>query len=318
MSTFKAIRGGALFGSLAMLLVFQLFFAQSKDQLPQKGPSTLRLSVDLVSLNVVVTDAKGQPIPDLDKENFKVYENRVEQPISFFSHEDSPVSWGLVLDRSRSMSSVIRDVHQAALHLIDEGTGQDEMFVLTFNDEKQMVQNFTSDRNRLANALFDLRSSGKTAMYDAVTFALQRLRDGVHPKKALIVVSDGEDNSSELTLKELIEIAEEQDGVIYVIGLPEPPDPRRKGLRNMEARFQLERLAQATGGKAFFPSGVHRCQEAVRKIAIEVSHQYNIGYYPTRPVHGGEWRKIKVEVRQGEPGRRYVARTRTRYFAAKY
>lgn len=228
MKTFKAIRGGWLFGSLAMLLVFRPFFAQSKDWFPQKGAATLRLSVDLVSLNVVVTDAKGQPIPGLNKENFRVYENRVEQPISFLSQEEAPISWGLVLDRSRSMSSVIREVHQAALHVIEEGLAQDEMFVLTFNDEKQMVQDFTSDRNRLANALFDLTSSGKTALFDAVAFALDRLQEGRHPKRALIVMTDGEDNSSELGLKELIEVAQERDVLIYVIGMSEPPDPGRK------------------------------------------------------------------------------------------
>ena len=314
----QALKKVSHIATLLSLLNPWLFAQRFPDKNPQKASPSLRLDVDLVSLNVVVTDQKGQVIKDLSQEDFKVYEDRVEQPISFFNYEEAPVSWGLVLDRSRSMSSVITDVHQAALHLIDEGTGQDEMFILAFNDEKQMVQNFTSDRNRLANALFGLQSSGRTAMFDAVAFALERLREGVHPKKALIVVSDGEDNSSELSLKELIEVAEEQDGLIYVIGFSEPADPGRKGLRNWGPRAQLEKLAKATGGKAFFPGNVHQCQDTVRTIAMEVSHQYNIGYYPSRPVHDGEWRKIKVEVvREREPGRKYLTRTRTRYFAGR-
>ena len=281
-----------------------------------KGSHDLKLNVDLVSLNVVVTDQKGYAVQGLSKEEFKVYENRVEQHISFFSQEEAPVSWGLALDRSRSMGAVIREVHQAALHVIEEGLGQDEMFVLAFNDENQMVQNFTSDRNRLANSLFGLDSSGRTAMFDAVAFALERLQEGRHPKKALIVVTDGEDNSSELSLKELIEIPEEKDVVIYVIGTFEPSDPRRPGLSGWETRWQLERLAKATGGRAFFPTNVHQCQEVVKKITLEVSHQYSLGYYARRLADNAEWRRIKVEVRHRESGTRPVARTRSRYLAA--
>jgi len=214
-------------------------------------------------------------------------------------------------------SAAETSAHQAALHVVEEGLADDEMFILTFNNEKQMIQNFTSDRNRLANALFGLQSSGRTAMFDAVAFALERLQEGRHPKKALIVVTDGEDNSSELSLKELIEIAEEKDVVVYVIGMFEPSDPRRPGPRGWEMRGQLEKLAKATGGKAFFPSNVHQCHEVVKKIALEVSHQYNLGYYPRGPADDAEWRKIKVEVRHSESGARPVARTRTRYLAAK-
>src|SRR5262245_4663828 len=143
---------------VVMLLIFSLEHsaAQSARRNVKDGSPTIQLDVDLVSLNVVVTDHKGQPITELAKTDFKVYEDRVEQPISFFSHEDTPVSWGLVLDRSRSMQQIVENVHQAAIHLIDEGTSQDEMFILTFNHEKQLVRDFTSDRHELANSIFGL------------------------------------------------------------------------------------------------------------------------------------------------------------------
>src|SRR5262249_2917041 len=154
------------------------------------------------------------------------------------------------------------NVHQAAIHVIDEGTSQDEMFILTFNHERQLVRDFTSDRHELANSILGLDANGKTALFDAVALALDRLQGGRHSKKALIVVTDGEDNSSELNFNELIELAEERDVLIYVMGIFEPPDPRRHGLRNLEPRWQLEKLASVTGAKAYFPSNVTQCHEA--------------------------------------------------------
>jgi Ca-activated chloride channel family protein len=298
-----------------MILSAELLAGQPMPKNPQEALPALKLDVDLVSLNVVVTDHKGQAITELEKENFKVYEDRVEQPISFFSHEDAPVSWGLVLDRSRSMEETIQKVHQAAVHLIDEGSGQDEMFIETFNTQSQLVRSFTSDRNQLTNSIFGLEAYGRTAVFDAVALALDRLQAGRHLKKALSVVTDGDDNSSELTFKELIELAEERDALIYVMGIFEPPDPRRPGLRGWEHRGSLERLAEVTGGRAYFPINTRQCQEAVKRIALEVSHQCSLGYYPTRPPGDGEWRKLKVVVvHQGQQERKLIARTRSRYF----
>jgi len=292
----------------------ELCAAESARKSVNDVVQTMKLDVDLVSLNVVVTDQNGRPITALEKKDFKVYEDRIEQPISFFSHDDMPVSWGLVLDHSRSMQQVVEDVHQAAVHLLEEGTGQDEMFILTFNHERQLVRDFTSDRHELANSIFGLTASGKTAMFDAVALALDRLQGGIHPKKALIVVTDGEDNSSELNFNELIEFVEERDVLIYAMGMFEPPDPRRPGLRGRQTRWQLEKLANVTGGKAYFPSNTRQCHEAVRQIALEVSHQYNLSYYSTRQAGGRGWRKLKVVVQPAEDGRKLVARSRSRYF----
>src|SRR5262245_4238309 len=245
----------------SMLLSGRLLAGQALRKHSQDQPSTIKLDVDLVSLNVVVTDHKGRAVTALEQKDFKVYEDRIEQPINFFSSEDAPVSWGLVLDRSRSMQQVIQEVHQAAMHLIDEGTAQDEMFILAFNNETQLVRDFTSNRHELANSIFSLEATGKTAVFDAVALALDRLQGGRHPKKALIVVTDGEDNSSELTFKELLELAEEGDVMIYVIGMFEPPDSRRPGLRGWETRGLLEKLAGVTGGRAYFPNNTRHCQE---------------------------------------------------------
>jgi Ca-activated chloride channel family protein len=131
-------------------------------------------------------------------------------------------------------------------------------------------------------------------VFDAVALGLDRLQAGRHPKKALIGVTDGNDNSSELTFKELIELAEERNALIYVMGIFEPPDPRRPGLRGWEHRGPLEKLAEVTGGRAYFPTNIRQCREAVKRIALAVSHQYSLGYYPTRPAGDGEWRKLKV------------------------
>jgi Ca-activated chloride channel homolog len=307
----------AVIGILTALLTVPLRAKHARHNVVEEASPKLRLNVDLVALNVIVTDQKGHLVTDLSEGDFKVYENRMEQPVSFFSHEETPVSWGLVLDRSRSMSKMIREVHQAALHLIGEGMGPDEMFVLTFNEEKQLIQDFTSNRDRLTNVLFGLEAAGKTALFDAVAFASEHLqKEGRHSKRALIVVTDGEDNRSELTFPELVEIVQEQDALLYVIGFFEPPDPRQRGLKGWGPRGQLENLAEATGGKAYFPSNLEGCRDAVSKIASEISHEYNLGYYAEVPSTAGEWRKIKVVVNRHAPsGRKYLSRTRTRYFA---
>jgi Ca-activated chloride channel homolog len=309
-------RTALLFVILSMTFGTELLAAQAtRRHSPEQG-SSIKLNVDLVSLSVVVTDEKGQVVTDLEQKDFKVYEDRVEQPLRFFSHEDGPVSWGLVLDRSRSMRPMIQEVHQAAMHLVDEGTAEDEMFILTFNDETQLVRDFTSDRHQLTNSIFGLEAHGKTAVFDAVALALERLQDSRHPKKTLVIVTDGEDNRSELTFRELLELAEERDVMIYVIGMFEPPDLRRPRLRSWETRALLDKLAKVTGGRAFFPDDAWDCQKAVKQIAREASHQYSLGYYPTRAPGAGEWRKIKVVVvRSGERQQKYTIRSRARYFA---
>jgi VWFA-related protein len=199
---------------------------------------------------------------------------------------------------------------------MDEGTEQDEMFIVTFNDQSEIVCDFSSDRHKWENSILGLRAGGQTALYDAVAFALDHLQRANHQKKVLVVVTDGEDNSSRLKFRQLIEQIEERNALIYTVGMFEQMERSLFGFGGGRARGELEKLAEATGARAHFPTNVEQCRESMREIAREVSHQYSLGYYPSNTARDGQWRKIKVVVtRQGERDTRYVARTRTGYYA---
>jgi Ca-activated chloride channel family protein len=271
---------------------------------------------------VIVTDRGGRPVPALKGEDFRLYEDRVEQKISFFSAEEAPVSWGLILDRSGSMMEMIGGVYRAAVHVIDEGTDQDEMFAATFNEWVELASDFTTDRHKLENSLLGLRADGMTALWDAVAFGLERIRHGQHRKKVLVVITDGEDNRSRLSFRDLVSRVEEADVLIYTVGMFEsiaswPRDPLQKSIGSSGPQVELEKLAEATGARAHFPANVEECKEAMQEIAREVSQQYSLGYYPTRTVGDGKWRKIQVKVGQRDGKTTYVARTRAGYYAPK-
>ena len=306
------------------------------QQVTQQQDSALKLSTDLVSLNVSVFDRNGNAAMDLKKEDLRVFENGVEQSLSFFSTDEAPVSWGLVLDRSGSMRTMIQDVYQAALHVMDEGTDDDEMFVATFNTHVELVAGFSRDRQGLRNSVAHLRADGNTALWDAVAFGLERMQSSSHQKRVLVVVTDGDDNSSRLSFKELLERAKEAGVLIYTIGMfesmnasresdgpdPLPPFGRRFGSGVWQhagfagfSRGELDKLAKASGAVAHFPTSLDECKEAMWAIASEVSHQYSIGYYPSNPLRDGKWRKLQVKINSPDGKTQYSARTRAGYYA---
>jgi Ca-activated chloride channel family protein len=216
------------------------------------------------------------------------------------------------------MTTMMEDVYRAAIHVMDEGTEQDEMFIVTFNDQPEIVSDFTSDRHKWENSLLGLRAGGGTALYDAVAFALDHIRHAKHQKKVLVVITDGEDNKSRLSFRRLIEGVEERNVLIYTVGMFESMGRSWRGMGGGNARGELEKLAEVTGAGAHFPTNVEQCRETMREIAREVSQQYSVGYYPTNSTRDGKWRKIKVvATRQGEKDANFVARTRTGYYPRK-
>lgn len=303
--------------ALTFLLNSPSLAQEHKHELPQ-DPGTLKLSTELVSLSVAVTDQKGKAVVGLKREDFKVYENGIEQPLSFFSTEEMPVCWGLVLDRSGSMMDMIGDVYRAAVHVVDEGTEEDETFIVTFNKKVELVTDFISDKHRLQNSILGLRASGETALWDAISFGLDHLKQARHRKKVLVVITDGEDNSSRTAFRDLVARAEEAGVLIYMIGMFESGGMRGFGMRGEGSqRAELAKLAEITGASAHFPTNVEECQEAMRTIASEVGHQYSLGYYPSDAKNDGKWRKLRAVVSQSEGNVRYVARTRAGYYAPK-
>ena len=274
----------------------------------------IRVDTDLVMLRVSVTDRQGQTILGLKKENFKIYEGGIEQTADFFSVEESPVSWGLVLDRSGSMMEMMRGVYQASLHVISEGTNNDEMFITTFNNRPEITSRFTDDRHKLENSTLGLRAGGTTALYDAISFALNEMKQGKFRKRVLVVVTDGDDNASGLSFRELLERVEEEEVIVYTVGMFEASGMSGRG-GNSATRFELEKLAEVTGGLAHFPTDVDGCRKVMKEIAVEVSRQYSLGYYPGNKNYDGRWRNISLKVGADRKQDKYIARTRMGYYA---
>jgi VWFA-related protein len=283
-------------------------FQDSPDQANQ---FKIKSSVNVVLLHVTVRDRAGNLVGQLNKDNFQIYEGGILQQIESFSHEDVPVTVGLVVDNSGSMRSKRPEVIAAALAFDRSSNPQDEMFVVNFNDGVSfgLPRNtpFTDQPDQLKLALSSVEPTGRTALYDAVSDAAAHLKQGSHDKKALIVVSDGGDNASKHTLAETMALAVKSDAMIYTIGLFDPDDPDRNPR-------VLKELAKATGGDAFLPESIKDVQTICERIALEIRNQYTVTYVSSNKKSDGSYRRIKVIVSAPNHGRLKV-RARSGYYA---
>jgi VWFA-related protein len=272
-----------------------------------------RISVDvaLVVLQATVTDRRGGFVSNLGESNFGVYENGVAQSIRLFRNEDVPVTVGLVVDESSSMQSKLEEVSAAARSFARSSNPNDEMFVVNFNEKVRLglpeAIRFTHNTVELVNAINTVPAGGQTALYDAIAKALGELQAGSRDKKVLIVVSDGGDNASKHnSLARVMTLAEESSAVIYTIGVFDQDDEDRNPA-------VLKRLAQSTGGEAFFPRQLSEVVPICEGIAQDIRHQYTIGYVPTNMARDGAYRGIRV--RAEAQGHKLSVRTRTGYIA---
>ncbi|HEY2017137.1 MAG TPA: VWA domain-containing protein [Bryobacteraceae bacterium] len=281
---------------------------------PQEdGPAIIRADVRLVVCHTTVVDKTGHLVTDLPKEAFTVLENGVQQPIKSFKREDVPVSLGLIVDNSGSMRDKRAKVEAAALGLARASNPEDEVFVVNFNDEAFLDlphgKEFTNDIKELEEALTRIDSRGGTAMRDAIRMSIDHLKEkGKKEKKVLVVVTDGNDNSSVVSLENLVKAAQQSEVLIYSIGLLSEEE-RREAKR---AEHALNDLAIATGGDAFFPKDVSEVDRIAKQVARDVRNQYTIQYTPTNLAMDGTFRQIKITV--NAPGKPTV-RTRSGYYA---
>jgi Ca-activated chloride channel homolog len=274
----------------------------------------LHTDVEEVVLNATVLSG-SQIVQNLKKDNFQVYEDGVKQSIVSFQHTDLPVSIGLVVDNSGSMSKKRPSVNKSALDLVEASNPQDEAFVVNFSDEAYIDQEFTSNVTKLRDGLSHIESRGGTALYDAVVASADKLvSDAKRPKQVLIVITDGEDNASTLTLEQTIRRVQELSGPeIYTIGLLFGDEMSHAEVRH--ARRALEMLSTETGGIAFFPKSIEQVDEVAAEVARDIRSQYTIGYHSTKPSSQPGFRRITVTA--DEPGAgKLTVRTRTGYFPA--
>jgi len=262
-------------------------------------------------LHATVVDEKQHIVTDLDRKAFSVFEDGKPQNIISFRHEDIPVSMGIVIDNSGSMREKRAKVNQAALNLVRASNPGDEVFVVNFNDEYYLDQDFTSDLLKLKEALEKIDARGGTALRDAVVASAEHLkRDARLERKVLFVVTDGDDNASRESLEDAVKQLQEENGpAVYAIGiLGDEEHPKR-------ARRALEVIAQRTGGLAFFPKTLDEVDEISREVARDIKNQYTIGYKPTNPRAAGGFRTIRLEAKKGRG--KLVVRTKSGYYAGK-
>jgi VWFA-related protein len=272
----------------------------------------LHTDVEEVVLNATVLQGT-QLVQDLKKENFQVAEDGVKQNIISFQHTDLPVSIALVVDNSGSMSKKRPAVNKSALDLIEASNPQDEAFVVNFSDEAFIDQDFSSDIGKLRDGLSHIESRGGTALYDAVVASADKLvADAKRPKQVLVLITDGEDNASTLSLEQTIRRVQQLSGpVIYTIGLLFGDEMSRSEVRH--ARRALEMLSAETGGIAFFPKSMEQVDQIAAEVARDIRSQYTIGYHSTKPTSEPGFRRVQVTAEAKGMGNLTV-RTRTGYF----
>jgi VWFA-related protein len=295
----------------SLLLLCWLASAQSKQPAPAitDEPTTFKADTNWVILPVSVSDKNGKLVTDLQQKSFKVLENGIEQPIKLFKHEDVPISLGIIVDNSGSMKEKRQKVEVASVDLVKASNPHDEVFIVNFNDEAYLDVEFTNDIKKMEEGVARIDSRGGTAMREAISMSIDYLKEkGKNHKKVLLVVTDGNDNASTISLERLVDRARQSEVLIYAIGLLDEEEHREA----KAAKRALNALTQESGGLSFFPKGVAEVDAIALQVAHEIRNQYTIAYSPLNDARDGSFRQIKVLV--SGPGHPQV-RTRTGYYA---
>lgn len=262
--------------------------------LPMRGqdspaPFVMSVNSDFMELHVSVVDEKERNVVGLTKENFKITENGVPQPVTIFKHEDVPVSLGLVIDNSRSIQPRKARLDAATLSFVRQSHPEDESFVVHFDFDARIERDFTTQISDLEETLAASKPFGQTAIYDALMLSLDHMDKAKHQKKALLLVTDGLDNVSHTSFAQVLDAVKHSRVAIIVVGL-------LSAAEGAKAEATLTQIAEASGGHAYFPDDVEQARVMMEKAAHDLRTQYTIGYVPSDPAHDGSWRSVRVEI----------------------
>jgi Ca-activated chloride channel homolog len=280
-----------------------------------KQGQAVHLDVELAIVNVTVTDPYNRFVTGLEPDNFRVFEDKIEQEVVNFSSEDIPISIGVILDLSGSMADKLGNAKQAGLQFLKTANPQDEFFLIGFNEHAELLSPFTGDIEDLQGHLLSASAKGRTALLDAIYLGLSQMRAAQNSKRALLIISDGGDNNSRYNEKDIKRLVREADTQLYSIGIFEPFEYRSRTPEELNGPTLLNEMAELTGGRAFTVENLNDLPDIAAKIGVELRNQYILGYHPSNKAHDARWRKIKVKLRTPKGLPPLTAYAKTGYYA---
>src|SRR5438876_6284001 len=262
-----------------------------------KPGGTLHVDVDMAMVNVTVTDPYNRLVTGLDPDNFRVYEDNIEQEIVTFSSEDVPISIGVIFDFSGSMSNKVGKAREAALQFFKTANPQDEFFLVSFNERAELTSAFTNSVEDLQSRMMLTSPKGRTALLDAIYLGLSQMRGAHNAKRALLILSDGGDNHSRYNESDIKRLVKEADTQLYAIGIFDPLGFRNRTPEELGGPSLLSEVTEMTGGRVFAVEKLDELPDIASKIGMELRNQYVLGYRPSNKAHDARWRKLKIKLR---------------------
>src|ERR1700739_832325 len=257
----------------------------------------IRAEVDLALVNVTVTDPYNRLVTGLDPDNFRVFEDNIEQEIVSFSAEDVPISIGVIFDFSGSMANKVDKAREAALEFFKTANPQDEFFLVSFNERAELSSTFTNSVEDLQSRMMLTAPKGRTALLDAIYLGLSQMRGAHNAKRALLILSDGGDNHSRYNENDIKRLVREADTQLYAVGIFDPLGYRSRTPEELNGPSLLSELTELTGGRAFDVANPNELADIAAKVGMELRNPYILGYHPSNKTHDARWRKIKVQLR---------------------
>jgi Ca-activated chloride channel homolog len=264
---------------------------------PIKPGKTMHMDVDLALVNVTVTDPYNRLVTGLDTDNFRVYEDSVEQELVTFSAEDVPISIGVIFDFSGSMANKVAKAREAAMQFFKTANPQDEFFLVSFNERAELTSSFTNSVEDLQSRMMLTVPKGRTALLDAIYLGLSQMRGARNAKRALLILSDGGDNHSRYSENDIKRLVKEADTQLYAVGIFDPLGYRNRTPEELNGPSLLSEVTEMTGGRVFAVEKLDELPDIATKIGMELRNQYVIGYRPSNKTHDARWRKVKVKLR---------------------
>jgi len=264
---------------------------------PFKPGGTIHFDVDLALVNVTVTDPYNRLVTGLETDNFRVFEDNVEQEVVTFSAEDVPISIGVIFDFSGSMSNKVGKAREAALQFFKTANPQDEFFLVSFNERAELTSSFTNSVEDLQSRMMLTPPKGRTALLDAIYLGLSQMRGAHNAKRALLILSDGGDNHSRYNESDIKRLVKEADTQLYAIGIFDPLGFRNRTPEELGGPSLLSEVTEMTGGRVFAVEKLDELPDIASKIGMELRNQYVLGYRPSNKAHDARWRKLKIKLR---------------------